>query len=96
MRYNQHFPVAIALTKSHGWQAVYEESQCRGVTFDAVFWLRKPSEELGIMVDTCVNPNSGCIQAQNLLVPDIFRKIDQLKITKMSIGDYFLERKKNE
>jgi hypothetical protein len=30
MRYNQHFPVAIALTKSHGWQAVYEESQRRG------------------------------------------------------------------
>ena len=30
MRYNQHFPVAIALTKSHAWHAVYAESQCRG------------------------------------------------------------------
>ena len=96
MKYSPHFPVAIALTKDHGWQAIYEDSQCRGVTFDAVFWLREPSKELGIMADTCVNPNSGCIQAQNLLVPSIFRKIDQLKITKVSLGDYFLERTKND
>lgn len=75
MKYNQHFPVAIALTKHHGWQAIYEGSQCKGVTFDSVFWLREPSEELGIMVDTCLNPNSNCIQMQNLLVPDIFRTI---------------------
>jgi len=81
MKYNQHFPVAIALTKEHGWQAIYEGSQCKGVTFDSVFWLREPSEELGIMVDTCVNTNSDCIQKQNLLVPDLFRtivKIDYL------------------
>ena len=32
MKYNQHFPVAIALTKHHGWQAIYEASQCRGAT----------------------------------------------------------------
>lgn len=75
MRYNQHFPVAIALTKRHGWQAVYEESQCRGVTFDAVFWLREPSEELGIMVGTCLRPNSDYIQMPNLLVPELFRMI---------------------
>ena len=96
MNYNQHFPVAIALTKEHGWQAIYESSQCRGVTFDAVFWLREPSEELGIMVDTCVNPNSDCLQMQNLLGPDIFRRIEQLEITKMSIGDYFLGETKND
>ena len=81
MKYNQHFPVAIALTKEHGWQAIYEGTQCRGVTFDAVFWLREPSEELGIMVGTCVNPNSGCLQMQNLLVPDLFRTIVELDIT---------------
>ena len=81
MKYNQHFPVAIVLTKDHGWQAIYEGSQCRGATFDAVFWLREPSEELGIMVDTCVNPNSDCIQMQNLLVPDIFRTIAKLDMT---------------
>lgn len=81
MKCNQHFPVAIALTKDHGWQAIYEDSQCRGVTFDAVFWLREPSEELGIMVDTCVNPNSDCIQMQNLLVPDLFRTIVKLDMT---------------
>lgn len=81
MKYNQHFPIAIALTKNHGWQAIYEGLQCRGVIFDTVFWLREPSEELGIMVDSCMNPNSGCLQMQNLLVPDIFRTIEKLDIT---------------
>lgn len=95
MKYNQHFPVAIALTKDHAWQAIYEGSQCRGITFDAVFWLREPSEELGAMVDTCVNPNSDCIQAQNLLVPEVFEKILKLNIT-IKEGDYFIGRTKNE
>ena len=81
MKYNQHFPVAIALTKNHGWQAIYEGSQCRGVTFDTVLWLREPSEELVIMVDACMNPNSGCFQMQNLLVPDIYKTIVKLNIT---------------
>ena len=95
MKYNQHFPVAIALTKHHGWQAIYEGSQCKGVTFDSVFWLREPSEELGAMVDTCVNTNSDCIQAQNLLVPEVFEKILKLNIT-IGEGDYFIGEAKNE
>lgn len=80
MKYNQHFPIAIALTKNHGWQAIYEGLQCRGVIFDTVFWLREPSEELGAMVDACVD-RSACIQMQNLLVPDRFRTIEKLDIT---------------
>lgn len=75
MKYNQRFPVAISLTKSHGWQAVYEESQYRGVAFDTVFWLRQLSEELGLMIETCLGPNSDCNQMPNLLAPEIFRML---------------------
>tara|TARA_R110000824_G_scaffold398695_2_gene603098 strand:+ start:506 stop:817 length:312 start_codon:yes stop_codon:yes gene_type:complete len=98
MKYNQHFPVAIALTKEHGWQTIYEGTQCRGVTFESVFWLREPSEELGIMVDTCVNTNSDCIQMQNLLIPDIFRTIVKLNTTfdLNAKKNFFTRRTKND
>ncbi|HCT53702.1 MAG TPA: hypothetical protein DF712_14710 [Balneola sp.] len=81
MKNNQHFPVAIALTETHGWQAIYETTQCRGITFETVFWLRKPSEELGVMVEACLKPNSNCLQMQNLLIPDIYRTIRKIDIS---------------
>ena len=77
---NQYYPVAIALTKQWGWQAIYEGFDFRGLTFEKVFWLREPTEELGVQVELCLRPNTKYPGGPNMLVPGIYDKIDEIEL----------------
>lgn len=77
---NQYYPVAIALTQQWGWMALYEGLDLRGISFEKVFWLRAPSEELGIQIELCTIPNTKYPGGPNMLVPDIYDKIDEIEL----------------
>lgn len=75
---NKHYPVAIALDGDYGWMALYEGFDLRSISFEKVFWLREPSEELGIQIDLCTIPNSKCAGGDNMLVPSIYKTIKNI------------------
>ena len=77
---NQYYPVAIALTQQWGWMALYEGLDLRGISFEKVFWLREPSEELGVQIELCTIPNSKYAGGENMLVPGIYDKIDEIEL----------------
>ncbi len=78
MKTNRFYPVAIALTERKGWMAIYEGFDFRGLTFEKVFWLSEPSEELGMQVEMCEQsePLAG---GSNILVPSLYRMMSDLK-----------------
>jgi len=76
---NQYYPVAIALTEQWGWQAIYEGFDFRGITFEKVFWLREPSEELGLQVSLCEKPEP-LAGGPNMLLPSLYRTMSKIDI----------------
>ena len=52
----------------------------RGLTFEKVFWLREPTEELGVQVELCLRPNTKYPGGPNMLVPGIYDKIDEIEL----------------
>lgn len=79
---NQYYPVAIALTNDWGWQAIYEGFDFRGLSFEKVFWLRSPSDELGLQVELCTSQgkSSELAGGENMLVPELYRMIKSFDI----------------
>jgi len=76
---NKNYPIAIALTDDYGWMALYEGLDLRGISFEKVFWLREPSEELGIQIELCTMPNSKYAGGENMLVPSIYKTIKNIE-----------------
>ena len=78
MKTNRFYPVAIALTEQWGWMAIYEGFDFRGLTFEKVFWLSEPSEELGMQVSICERPEP-LAGGPNMLLPSMYRMMSDLK-----------------
>jgi len=85
---NQYFPVAIGLTEQWGWQAIYEGFNFRGLTFQKVFWLREPSEELRFQVSICEHP-TPLAGGTNILLPSLYRMMSEINVNfdKSKIND---------
>ena len=78
--WNRDYPVALGLT-DRGWVSIYgSPNKYRGVKFEDVLWLREPSEEMGMVIET---GNQNLQGIPNLLVPNLWRAYD-MKETKFS------------
>ena len=77
MTTNRFYPVAIALTEQWGWMAIYEGFDFRGLTFEKVFWLSTPSEELGQQVEMCQQPEP-LAGGPNMLLPSMYRMMSDI------------------
>ena len=73
-----YYPVAIALHGHYGWMAIYEGFDFRSITFEKVFWLSEPSDELGMLVSVCEKsePLAG---GPNMLLPSVYRMMSDIK-----------------
>jgi hypothetical protein len=74
---DRFYPVAIGLTEQWGWIAIYEGFDFRGLTFEKVFWLSEPSEELGMQVSVCEQPEP-LPGGPNMLLPSIYRAMAEI------------------
>jgi hypothetical protein len=77
MTTNRFYPVAIALTEQWGWMAIYEGFDFRSLTFEKVFWLSTPNEELGQQVEMCQQPEP-LAGGPNMLLPSMYRMMSDI------------------